>query len=676
MLHLLTKSHDIHQGPTDWLTLVPPGDEKTDTVASAGFHTCNTETSTSTFPNHQQIAITQTANEMQSVINFPSELIGRALLLTPRIASHINLVAKLHNVTVSADNASQVILSGSPQGVAYVHNEINTLASQAKRDIKAHCMLIPILFSHQARDVITIIRQRCDIEISLVATSGLFPPILDLIQASHQIQLLQKVQVKNYLIPLVPVSELYTWSFINKHSVSEPLPASVNQLLNNRYSLQFGGQEQFQFNGVSYVADLSTMTLVDTLSGETVTLCKEPLSPYWLFAQDQQRDFLNFVQSDSDAIECMYCYGGSSVTLSGVNHLIEFTSMHQLNLKTAKTSLIKRYPPPASSVLPDYNCHLVLIGSPDSLNETTKEIMKQLDALCALTEFTCKLPGVSQHWLDVIAVHVFNVFRQFCVKVGNLQVNNGVLMAQLQGERDYCEKVKVHVKEQLLDLLQSAVTQESGVQYSPSINFPPEWEPQQSDVELKPVQRNSQEWNSIVEKVNKTLPAAGLIQIDRVQNRQLWEKYALEKSHMDNRNNGLVNEKLLFHGTRKNDPQSVAQSLRGIDFRCSRRDHRLLWGIGAYFAVNANYSHHYSHNNHQLHAWQMIIVKVLTGHSCSYRNPNPSLTRPPPLFAGSNLLYDTVCGSSGGSDIYVVYDQDRAYPAYIISYHLPTNPVS
>ena len=614
------------------------------------------------------------------MINFPSEQIGRALMLNQKIANQINLVAKLHSVTVSAmqDKLSQVVLSGSPQGVAYVHNEISTLASQAKRDIKAHCMLLPILLSHQARDVITIIRERCGIEVNLATISGIFQPIQYIIQASCQIQLLQKMQVRAYLIPSASLPELYTWSFINKHSILEPLPASVNELLNNWYRLQISGQEQFQFNGVPYIADLSAMTLMDTVSGETVSLYKESQSPYWLFAQDQQQDFLNFVRSDSDAIESMYRYGGSNITLSGVNHLIDFTSMHQMSLSTGKTSLIKRCPPPLSSVLPDYTCHLVVTGSPDSLGEVTMEIMKQLDALCTRTEFTCKLPGISQYWRDVIAVHAFNMFRQFCVKVDNLQGNNGVLMAQLQGERDYCGKVKVHVKEQLLDLLQSVMTQESSARSNPSIKiiFPPEWGPQQLNVEFKPIRRSSQEWSDIEGMVHKTLPAARLVQIDRVQNRQLWEKYALEKGHMNQRNNGLLNEKLLFHGTRKNDPRSVVQSLRGIDFRCSRRDHQLLWGTGAYFAANANYSNRYSYHNAQLQAWQMIIVKVLTGNSCSYRKPNPSLTRPPPLFAGSNLLYDTVCGCSGGSDIYVVYDQDRAYPAYIISYHVPKNPTS
>ena len=35
-------------------------------------------------------------------------------------------------------------------------------------------------------------------------------------------------------------------------------------------------------------------------------------------------------------------------------------------------------------------------------------------------------------------------------------------------------------------------------------------------------------------------------------------------------------------------------------------------------------------------------------------------------FAGER--YDSVSGQSGGSDIYMVYDHDKAYPAYLITY--------
>ena len=267
------------------------------------------------------------------------------------------------------------------------------------------------------------------------------------------------------------------------------------------------------------------------------------------------------------------------------------------------------------------------------------------------------------------------MLRQYFVQIISLEARDGVLIVQLRGEREYCERVKalvkdqlVDIKDQLVDLLQSAVIQNSSVCTSPRSNVPNEWEPQTTDMELKLVRQHGQEWNNIVGMVHRTLPGAQVIEISRVQNRQLWEKYALERDHMENRNNGIVNEKSLFHGTRKNDPKTVALSLRGIDFRFSRRDHQLLWGTGAYFAVKASYSDRYCYTNLAINARQMIIAKVLTGHSCLYRHSDPRLTRPPPLFPGSNLLHDTVCGQNAGSDIYVVYDQDRVYPAYIITY--------
>ena len=50
-----------------------------------------------------------------------------------------------------------------------------------------------------------------------------------------------------------------------------------------------------------------------------------------------------------------------------------------------------------------------------------------------------------------------------------------------------------------------------------------------------------------------------------------------------------------------------------------------------------------------------------------------SLRMPPPLSytAGTQLgqaRYDTVTGSTGGSRVYMTYDNQKAYPAYLIMY--------
>ena len=89
---------------------------------------------------------------------------------------------------------------------------------------------------------------------------------------------------------------------------------------------------------------------------------------------------------------------------------------------------------------------------------------------------------------------------------------------------------------------------------------------------------------------------------------------------------------------------------------------------GAYFAVNASYSDKYCHIDSNSEIKQLLPVKVLTGNSRSYGERNdPSLTKPPPLSHGSHVLYDTVNGYTEGLYVYVVYDNDTAYPAYLIT---------
>ena len=170
--------------------------------------------------------------------------------------------------------------------------------------------------------------------------------------------------------------------------------------------------------------------------------------------------------------------------------------------------------------------------------------------------------------------------------------------------------------------------------------------------------------------MRQTLPNVTLYSICRIQNVKLWEKYALEKKQMSDRNNGDVNEKLLFHGTRNTDPCQIIESVRGIDFRYSRRDYQPLWGAGSYFAVNASYSDNFCYVDQAQQLKQLLVVQVLTGKSCNYgRKNDPNLTKPPPLKEGGVDLYDTVNGYTNGSYVYIVYDHDRAYPAYLISYY-------
>ena len=196
-----------------------------------------------------------------------------------------------------------------------------------------------------------------------------------------------------------------------------------------------------------------------------------------------------------------------------------------------------------------------------------------------------------------------------------------------------------------------------------SSSFPPEWEPQDDDVELKSVKRNSSEWLDIENSVRKTIPDVAILEVQRIQNKFLYVKYDLCKKRMHVKNKGMVNEKRLFHGSRNVSPHKIYESEHGFDFRYGGQG---MWGKGAYFAVNASYSAN-SYEFRTSHGQQIFMAFVLTGDSKTMPS-KPSLVTPPSKEDGSGGLYDSVNGTTGSSQVYIVYDHDKCYPAYLITY--------
>lgn len=195
--------------------------------------------------------------------------------------------------------------------------------------------------------------------------------------------------------------------------------------------------------------------------------------------------------------------------------------------------------------------------------------------------------------------------------------------------------------------------------------YPATWEPQIEMVELKPVPPGSNEWKSITDRIHKTLPSAEVRMLQRIQNQWLWEKYSSSKARMEEAK-GKTNEKDLFHGTRSIPPDKIHRSEHGFDFRFSRKG---MWGTGTYFAVNASYSDAYAYSTGKER--QILLAKVLTGET--YRcQPDGSLNKPPLKTDSTGTFtderYDSVSGNTNGSEIYVIYDHEKAYPAYLVTY--------
>ena len=132
---------------------------------------------------------------------------------------------------------------------------------------------------------------------------------------------------------------------------------------------------------------------------------------------------------------------------------------------------------------------------------------------------------------------------------------------------------------------------------------------------------------------------------------------------MNKKNHGIINEKMLFHGTGSTQPRNIYRSEHGFDFRFSRET--CLWGKGAYFAEKASYSagsYCWREGNYS----QILVAYVLTGHSAETRQDS-RLTMPP-LKLSSEERYDSVHGVTGSTTIYIVYDHDKSYPAYLVTF--------
>lgn len=86
--------------------------------------------------------------------------------------------------------------------------------------------------------------------------------------------------------------------------------------------------------------------------------------------------------------------------------------------------------------------------------------------------------------------------------------------------------------------------------------------------------------------------------------------------------------------------------------------------------LSAAYSDRYSFKIPDTSHKQILIAKVLTG--CPWPQQR-TLTKPPPKPDAvsskfRNECFDRVHGRISDSDIYVIYDHEKLYPAYVVTY--------
>ena len=177
----------------------------------------------------------------------------------------------------------------------------------------------------------------------------------------------------------------------------------------------------------------------------------------------------------------------------------------------------------------------------------------------------------------------------------------------------------------------------------------------------------SKEYAEALRHFEKTVKGKKILKIERCQNVYLWQQYTARKMMMTKRNQGQINERVLFHGSRTVDPDKICRGKTGAGF-----DPRLgsgYYGTGAYFAEKASYSvNGYSHSTKGGTSKQIFLARVLCGREKDYKTQKDmSLKRPPTMPGGD--LYDSVCGGPhAGSIMYITYDKSQAYPMYLYTW--------
>lgn len=215
-----------------------------------------------------------------------------------------------------------------------------------------------------------------------------------------------------------------------------------------------------------------------------------------------------------------------------------------------------------------------------------------------------------------------------------------------------------HQQEKLLAALKIEILEMKNNQYSA---IPEDWVPQLDYLLLVDLGLISPEYIQISKMFLNTLQQGKIIKITRIQNIPLWKNYCFGKLQLKEKGN--CTEKLLFHGTRYTDPKVIYSAKEeGFDMRFSQKGY---FGEAIYFHERANYSHDYRFSL-QNGNFFMFIANVLVGSSIEIKQNDPNLRLPPIKNIATNERYDSV--NSEGK--YMVYNNFRAYPAYLLEYSI------
>ena len=182
--------------------------------------------------------------------------------------------------------------------------------------------------------------------------------------------------------------------------------------------------------------------------------------------------------------------------------------------------------------------------------------------------------------------------------------------------------------------------------------------------DLKELTETDSELARVRSLLLKTIPNATIQQVHRIQNVSLWKSYCANVETMAHILKRRPAQRQVWHGTGTVDPAKIYKDAQD-GFRVAMSGDRNMWGRGIYFADKAKYSDGYAYKKGAVRT--LLLVSLLVGDALEMP-PDGSLKDPPDKTDGSDMRHDTVQGHTNGSDVFIVYQNGRAYPEYRVQY--------
>lgn len=288
------------------------------------------------------------------------------------------------------------------------------------------------------------------------------------------------------------------------------------------------------------------------------------------------------------------------------------------------------------------------------------------EAEAKITQEFAKLKIEEQYMMpknieDSIGETIFNIVNER--KKGNME-----LSYVAKDKKIIMKGTKEDISE-AISIIAHAVAEEINkiVEQIDRLEFPKEWVPQDNFFKLVNLEQTDKDYLMVKGFFDKTMNGTKINSIKRIQNKSLFNLYWNAKQHLS-KNKNMINEKYLFHGSTENNPKEIYKGRDcGFDMRLSKDG---MWGKAIYFTENASYTNKYAFTKQKSKRKQIIFAYVLVGETVAvnFDANSQKLTRPPFKNAKTHELYDSVQGETQGSTVFMIYDNNRAYPAFIISY--------